>query len=45
MINGSNVVSMKVCDEDLVEAAWSEAAPHQLHLTALPTVKHPQARV
>ena len=37
----THVISMEVGNEDLVQLAWPEAAPHQLHLAALTTVKHP----
>ena len=39
------MVSMKVSDEDLGEAARSEVALHHLHLTPLSTIKHPQTNI
>ena len=42
---GTHMVSMEVGDEDFVQLAWPEAAPHQLHLATLPTVKHPAAQL
>ena len=41
----TNMVSVKMCDEDLVEAARSKVAPHELYLTSLATIKHPQPKV
>ena len=39
------MVSVEVGDEDFVQLAWPEAAPHQLHLATFPTVKHPAAQL
>ena len=39
----THMISMEVGNEDLVQLARLEAAPHQLHLAALTTVKHPAA--
>ncbi len=41
----THVVAMEMSDEDLGELSWPEAAPHQLYLAPLATVKHPAPQV
>jgi len=41
-LSQTHMVTVEVGDEDFVQLPWPEATPHQLHLTAFPTVKHPE---